>query len=396
MSPAFDRLILFLDWSEQSFMEDSLTVLSKCCKTKQHQELLLEAGVLPRMMKLMFSQKGPNQSMAIGGLAKLSDGNESVCSYLAKKDEVVKILMRFCRTQVVQVQLDAASVLVNIITSSSTVLKSTSFDEELAYILVSLLEDSEKVPGLIADLISGRRSIQQPFRGDSIIQRLLKMANESVRSVTDLTAKTGAIRALGVVYWFHQESRKRIIGASGVFQILKDLESELPEVRLAILECLESIVIHAQEQDTPNVDPYSRTPPIAYSSDLEIRLKELGSVALWFCYLDYPDLLKQPQNQTFQFLLRYAKHPERAVQFKAIWAISNFITVNEEITDSVMSELRWSVLSEMTQDPSNLVQQVGLRWLRGLCERDNLISSVICWSNGELLSLVSSKLDVHE
>eukprot|EP00210_Caulerpa_lentillifera_P009151 g8725.t1 len=393
VSPAFDRLVSFLDWTELSFMEDALSVLSKCCKTKQHQELLLEAGILPRMMKLLFSQKSTNQPTAISGLAKMSHGNEAVCSYLAKRDDVIKILMRFCRTGVPQVQLESATVLVNIITSSTSVLKSTSFDEELASILVSLLDDCDQVPGIIADLISSTKSVQLPLRSEGFFRRLMEMTSDVTRS---LTGRTGAIKAVGMLYKFHSDCKLYIGSSPGIFQLLNHLESELIEIRLAALYALEAIVSKSEELETPDGDQYTRTPPIPYSTDSEIRLKELGCVAAWLFYIDHPDLLKKAQNEALSFLLRYAQHPEPAVQFKAIWSISNFIPLTEEITDLIMSELPWSVLSELTRDLSQQVQQVGLRWLRGLCERDNLISSVIYWSNGELLPLVSKKLDIHE
>jgi hypothetical protein len=159
--------------------EVTLSLLSKCIQTKQHQEQILKYKGIGKIEKYIFSKQLKIKEACLECISQLTKDNKIISKSLTQFDEILKLVMDINPS----IRLMACQWYFMIINSFSVVnfykndlTPEIDISEVILPTIIKLLNENgkskEQVPIVLADLISGNEELQQMVCDSDAIEKI--------------------------------------------------------------------------------------------------------------------------------------------------------------------------------------------------------------------------------
>eukprot|EP00210_Caulerpa_lentillifera_P009500 g9060.t1 len=396
--PAFERLLLLLRHPTRAFGEDVATIIARCCCTKHHQEVLLKAGALEGLAKLMTSSIQSNQAAALDALVSLSKDNPDVCEALMNQSGTEEQLLSFTRDPRSQFRFLASSILTQINCNlPKTPKPPLAFREQkhVLQVLVKLLREptvNHQVAEILALLTEEREDLQRAAYEADAAKTLCGFLKDP--NLMDDSLRHGVLKALGTICRDLAACREQIIKLNATQEIVRSLESESTEVISAAAVCIMNMTRTIKDLNSTWLRS-SVAPLLALLEHESNEVKATACGALCNLLMDAECAKEVCVPESLRLLVELTQSQDSALMSNAVWAFKNLsCDLPDSLRTVVLQELHWSYVKALVYNPNHDVQESALRFLQNMCCNSNnsFIQYVISWSSNELLLVIHEKL----
>lgn len=229
----------------------------------------------------------------------------------------------------------------------------------------------EEAPMVLARLVADNEDLQRIASEAEAISRLsifLKDSNSSER------LKENSLSAIAVLCSSREDSRKQVVDAKIIPQIISSLNSSNYAIRAAACNCTKSLSRSIKQLRTSLFDCTIATPLLKLLDDQSLEVRVSASATLCNLVLDF-----SPMKQAIMdngIIVKLVDLTQDSNDFKirlnCIWALKNLLYMAEpSLKEQVMKELGYQRLIELIKDTDPSISEQALAVLRNLAFKDN-------------------------
>ncbi|EGC37648.1 hypothetical protein DICPUDRAFT_149720 [Dictyostelium purpureum] len=353
---------------------------------------------LSTMISILVSPRSKIQEACLYAIGWLTRDNVQLSSYVVNDERkpLECIVNLFKKNKSPRVKLLAVNCLCNF--NQSKIL-STSFShliKNILPIIIRLMAEEETVkeeaPVVLARLIVDNEDFQRIASEAEAITRLGSFLKDS--SASD-RLKENSLTAIAVLCSQREDSRKQVVDAKIIPQIISSLNSSNYAIRAAACNCTKSLSRSIKQLRTSLFDCTIATPLLKLLDDPSLEVRVSASATLCNLVLDFSPMKQAVlDNGILQKLVQLIFEPhDFKIRLNCIWALKNLLYMAEpSLKESAMKELGYDKLIDLIKDHDSSISEQALAVLRNLAFKDNdqLVSEERF--NGQMVPTLESKL----
>eukprot|EP00873_Tetraselmis_striata_P006934 jgi/Tetstr1/427198/TSEL_017386.t1 len=388
--------------------EVAARILERCCVSSEQQSAAVAACGLELLVPMLDAPRWSAREAAMQALVAIVRDNPAHCQLLVQSSpRVVEDTLRAAKEQRPRIRLAAVHLLVHFARSCPPSTEAlgpeyagnlTSLRATLLPILMKLLGEAEvreEVPRVLSQLVEGSEALQRLAADADAISKLARLLQEETCSCALLE---GTLLALGTLCMEREESRKQLMEAKVLGQIVRALDNQLAGVREAACLCVRSLSRTVKMQRSALMEADVAAPMLRLLRDPSADVQQMASATICNMVLDFSMIKEQVLKMGgVTQLVELARSMDTILRKNAVCALKNLVYHSDvALKEAVVKELGWSLIQELVDDPEEDVAVEGLNLLRNLLHKESAeIELVMCAAGGpeQLLAMLTQKLD---
>ncbi|KAK5575850.1 hypothetical protein RB653_006984 [Dictyostelium firmibasis] len=341
----------------------------------QYQNFVHIHGGLNAVMSILASPRSKIQEACLYVISWLTRDNVQLSTFIVNDERRILdiIIYLFKKNKSPKIKLLATNCLCNF--NQSKTLPITCSLKNILPIIIRLMSEEESVkedaPMVLARLVADSEDLQRIASEAEAISRLsifLKDSNSSER------LKENSLSAIAVLCSSREDSRKQVVDAKIIPQIISSLNSTNYAIRAAACNCTKSLSRSIKQLRTSLFDCTIATPLLRLLDDQSLEVRVSASATLCNLVLDF-----SPMKQAIMdngIIVKLVQLTQDSNDFKirlnCIWALKNLLYMAEpSLKEQVMKELGYQRLIELIKDIDPSISEQALAVLRNLAFKDN-------------------------
>ena len=362
-------------------------LLSKICKSKQHQSLVAESGGMDKMVLLLSSDNPKLVSSCLLALSSVLKENPEIAKYVMslkltvnnKETKLVALLLSLCKSMRNHLdKLIVCSCIVNLY--AVNVAKELTRDINLVVLptLVKLLNTDVdyKAALVLAYLTAGSEDLQKSASEAEAIPKLAQVIKEWTEDANDLQILQveSALTALAAIASLREDCRKKVIDSKVLNMITRLLDSRVNLIRSAACQLTRSLSRSVKTLRTALVDASIVKSILNLLKDDVDEVKISACATLCNIVLDFSPVKDEvTENGGIEQLVLLISSNNPKLRLNAIWALKNLVYQSKtELKQRVMVLLTYPRLLQLLND-DELIQEHALNLIRNLACMDEKV-----------------------
>ncbi|KAI5064927.1 hypothetical protein GOP47_0019622 [Adiantum capillus-veneris] len=388
-----ELLLALLSSSNENVAEVAAHVLARCCETPEHQQVIVDAGGMQRLVSLL-SGSVKRREAALDGLAALVKNNPQISLRLVAMEQgrALASIVRFVKDKAPRTRFLACMCLANISRSCPCCYpQEWDIRASMLAVVVKLLEEpgqvGEESPTVLADIVANNEELQKAaYKFDAIVKlcallqkgslptkqlegvlmalaELCSRLEDSRRQLLDQEPgkNEGNFTGRGnqIIHLFFQQAQAAIISA---------LSHPCEGVRVAACTCIKSISRSVKNLRTTLSDERLVFPLFKLLDDPYPVVQVAALSAVSNVVLDFT-----PHKSVFfqcggvSQLIQLSRSMDPMLRLNAVWALRNLLYLADmSVKEKVMAELTVSTLTSLIHDSEEMVEEQALAFVRNL------------------------------
>ncbi|XP_077993472.1 armadillo repeat-containing protein 8-like [Glandiceps talaboti] len=400
------------------------SIISKCCKNSDHQDILCSHGIIQALASLLTSNCAQVQLPTLQCYAVICYQNEKVAYTIATAvcngQSLHEMLVKLCgREHSDGMQLTAAKCLTFLCRAGAIQPKESSIIMKALPTLVRMCQITKKV----GERIEGAETLAYLIEIDTELQRVASISDHLIKTlakylrwqttsgnanaVADLEKfdtdmkysnrlKQAAFKAYASLGANDEDIRKRIIETENLMDhVVTGLSDSNVEVRVSAVRCLHSLSRSVQQLRTSFQDHAVWKPLMKLLRGASDDLLSVASSTLCNLLLEFSPS-KEPilESGAIDLLCDLTKRDNAALRLNGIWALMNMaFQADEKIKSSILASLGTQQMFRLLSDPSVDVLMKTLGLLRNLLSTKSHIDHMMASHGIDIMQAVVLILD---
>eukprot|EP00834_Sanchytrium_tribonematis_P002949 NODE_102_length_19640_cov_1.308735.p6 type:complete len:508 gc:universal NODE_102_length_19640_cov_1.308735:18022-16499(-) len=363
-------------------------LLSKICRSKQHQHIVAESGGIDKMIQLLSSDNMKLISTCLQALAAVIKENEDISKYVIglklivnqRETDLIQLLLTLVKTMKNHSdKLIVCSCIVNLF--ATNVASNITKDIHLIVLptLVKLLptEVGYKAAFVLAYLTAGNEDLQKNASEAEAIPKLSDVVRTWTEDSSDSTMLDveASLTALAAIASLREDCRKRVIDTKVLSVISRLLECSRTSIRSAACQLTRSLSRSVKTLRTALVDANIVKSILKLLMDQSEEVQISACATLCNIVLDFSPVKDEvTDNGGIEKLVELSKSKNSKLRLNAIWALKNLVYQSKtDLKRRVMACLTYSNLTNLLEDDPQ-VQEHALNLIRNLaCMEEKVI-----------------------
>ncbi|KAH7405374.1 hypothetical protein KP509_15G068000 [Ceratopteris richardii] len=370
-----ELLLNLLNSSNENVAEVAAHVLARCCESVEHQQAIVDAGGMQRLVTLL-SGTIRRREAALDGLAALVKNNPQLSLQLAAMEQgrPLALIIKFVKDKIPRTRFLACMCLANISRSCPFCYpQEWDIRTSMLAVIVKLLEEpgqvGEESPIVLADIVANNEELQRAaYKFDAIVKLSALLQRESLPT----KQLEGILMALAELCSRLEESRRQLLdqdpGKNAQAAIISALSHPSESVRVASCTCIKSLSRSVKNLRTTLSDERLVFPLFKLLDDPSPVVQVAALSAVSNVVLDFT-----PHKSVFfqcggvSQLIQLSRSMDPMLRLNAVWALRNLLYLADmAVKEKVISELTVSTLTSLIHDPEEMVQEQALAFVRNL------------------------------
>ncbi|XP_002734995.2 armadillo repeat-containing protein 8-like [Saccoglossus kowalevskii] len=394
------------------------SILSKCCKNRDHQNILSGHGAIQALAPLLTSNCAKVQLPTLQCYAMMCYQNEQVAMAIAaasyNSETIPQLLVKQCgREQNEMKQLTAAKCLAYLCRAGAIQSQNSIIVTKALPTLVRMCKNGKK----FQERVEGAETLAYLIETDVELQRIASVSDHLVKTLADyfrwpppgITNNTGdlnklnqdmqysselkqaAFRAYASLGANDEDIRKRIIETENLMDhIVTGLSDSAIKVRIAAVRCLHSLSRSVQQLRTSFQDHAVWKPLMKLLQNASDEILTVASSTLCNLLLEFSPS-KEPilESGAVELLCDLARREDPALRLNAIWALMNMsFQTDQKIKTSILANLGTEQIFQLLSDSNVDVLMKTLGLLRNLLSTKSHIDHIMCLHGTQIMQAV--------
>eukprot|EP00835_Amoeboradix_gromovi_P001517 NODE_70_length_23697_cov_0.294771.p6 type:complete len:498 gc:universal NODE_70_length_23697_cov_0.294771:14714-13221(-) len=386
------NILSIVDSMDQSKFKLSLVLcelLSKICKTKQHQSLVAESGGMDKIIQLLSSDNPKLVSYCLLALSAILKENQEIAKHvmslkLAIGDKQVllsTLLVSLCKSmRHSNDKLIVCSCLVNLFAVNVANELQREVNLVVLPTLVKLLnsEVDYKAALVLAYLTSGSEELQKAASEAEAIPKLSQVVKSWTEDANELLVLQveASLTALSSISSLREDCRKKVIDTKVLGMVSRLLNSKNISIRSSACQLTRSLSRSVKTLRTALVDASIVKSILTLLKDPVDDVKISACATLCNIVLDFSPVKDEvTENGGIEFLVALVHSPNIKLRLNAIWALKNLVYQSKTaLKQRVMQCLTFDRLNLLLEDDAS-IQEHALNLIRNLACMDEIVIS---------------------
>lgn len=370
-----ELLLALLHSGNENVAEVAAHVLARCCETSEHQQVIVDAGGMQRLVSLL-SGTIKRREAALDGLAALVKNNPQISLRLVAMDQgrALAAIVKFVKDKAPRTRFLACMCLANISRSCpSCYPQEWEIRASMLAVVVKLLEEpgqvGEESPNVLADIVANNEELQKAaYKFDAIVKLCALLQKGSLPT----KQLEGVLMALAELCSRLEDSRRQLLdqepGKNAQAAIISALSHPCESVRVAACTCIKSISRSVKNLRTTLSDERLVFPLFKLLDDPYPVVQVAALSAVSNVVLDFtPHKTVFFQCKGVSQLIQLSRSMDPMLRLNAVWALRNLLYLADmSVKEKVMAELTVSTLTSLIHDSEEMVEEQALAFVRNL------------------------------
>lgn len=370
-----ELLLALLHSGNDNVAEVSANVLARCCEAPEHQQAVVDAGGMQKLLCLL-SGSVKKREAALDALAALVKNNTQIALRLVAIDQgrALDLIIKLVKDKLPKTRLLACMCLANVSRSCpSCYPQEWEIRASMLAVVVKLLEEpgqvGEDAPIVLADIVANSEELQKVAYKFNAIEKLCGFLEKVSLPTKQLE---GVLMALAELCSRLEDSRRQLLdqeaGRNAQAAIVAALGHTSVGVRVAACTCIKSISRSVKNLRTTLTDERLVFPLFKLLDDPHPAVQVAALSAVSNVVLDFT-----PHKSVFfqcggvSQLIQLARSMDPILRLNAVWALRNLLYLADmSVKEKVMTELTVSTLTTLIHDSEEMVQEQALAFVRNL------------------------------
>lgn len=370
-----ELLLALLHSGNENVAEVAAHVLARCCETSEHQQVIVDAGGMQQLVRLL-SGTIKRREAALDGLAALVKNNPQISLRLVAMDQgrALAAIVKFVKDKAPRTRFLACMCLANISRSCpSCYPQEWEIRASMLAVVIKLLEEpgqvGEESPNVLADIVANNEELQKAaYKFDAIVKLCALLQKGSLPT----KQLEGVLMALAELCSRLEDSRRQLLdqepGKNAQAAIISALSHPCESVRVAACTCIKSISRSVKNLRTTLSDERLVFPLFKLLDDPYPVVQVAALSAVSNVVLDFtPHKTVFFQCKGVSQLIQLSRSMDPMLRLNAVWALRNLLYLADmSVKEKVMAELTVSTLTSLIHDSEEMVEEQALAFVRNL------------------------------